>query len=110
MRSALIGHSGFVGGNLLRQRPFDELFNSKNVEEIKGRSYELLVVSGAPAEKWRANKESEADQAAIDRLVAAISSVRAKKTVLISTVDVYPRPLGMDERTAIDTVDAQPYG
>ena len=36
--SALIGYTGFVGSNLLRQRAFDATFNSKNIEQISGRS------------------------------------------------------------------------
>jgi len=34
--AALIGYTGFVGGNLLAQRGFDALFNSRNIEEIAG--------------------------------------------------------------------------
>jgi len=32
VKSALIGHTGFVGRNLLRQVPFEVLVNSSNVE------------------------------------------------------------------------------
>ena len=52
--TALIGYSGFVGGNLLRQRSFDACFNSSNIEAIAGRSFDLVVCAGAPAEKWKA--------------------------------------------------------
>ena len=40
---ALIGYTGFVGGNLHRQHAFDALFNSKNIEEIRGRSFARIV-------------------------------------------------------------------
>lgn len=33
-RAALVGHTGFVGGNLAAQHPFDASYNSKNIEEI----------------------------------------------------------------------------
>lgn len=111
MRNALVGHTGFVGGNLLRQLPFHARFNSKNVEDLAGGRFDLLVVSGAPAAKWIANREPEADRATIDRLARAVRSVKhAGRVVVISTVDVYPDPIGVDEATPIDPARQHPYG
>jgi hypothetical protein len=56
MTSALIGHTGFVGGHLSRQVAFDDLYNSKNIEHIAGKSYRLVVCCGASAVKWVANQ------------------------------------------------------
>ena len=106
----MIGYSGFVGGNLLRQRSFDDLYNSKNIESIEGHSYELLVCSGAPAEKWKANQNPGADRATIDRLIKSLRHVKADRMVLISTVDVYPVPRDVDEKSAPDWTQAMPYG
>ena len=58
--TALIGYTGFVGSNLLRQRPFDACFNSSNIDQIAGRSFDLVVCCGARAEKWKANADPEA--------------------------------------------------
>lgn len=110
MSTALIGHTGFVGGNLLRQASFDELYNSSNIESIRGRSFELLVCSGARAEKWKANAEPEADRQNLGRLTACLREVQAQHVVLISTVDVYPRPIEVDEDTPIDPDAATAYG
>src|SRR5262245_57824253 len=110
MTAALIGHTGFVGGNLLQQRPFDAVFNSKNIEEIAGRSFDLVVVSGMPAAKWIANRDPAADRAVLDRLVGCLRQVRSAQVVLISTVDVYPTPVGVDEDTPIETSAQLPYG
>src|SRR5581483_3428399 len=41
MPDALIGHTGFVGGNLAAQHPFHTWFNSKNIEAIRGHRFEL---------------------------------------------------------------------
>ena len=97
MSDGLIGHTGFVGGNLARQHGFAEFFNSKNIESIAGREFELLVCAGAPAEKWKANREPESDRAAIHRLATCAGKARAKFLILISSVDVYPRPVAVDE-------------
>lgn len=101
MADALIGHTGFVGGHLAAQHRFDEAFNSKDIESIAGREYELLVCAAAPGVKWKANQDPAGDRAAIERLVRSVSGARARKAILISTVDVYPDPVGVDEDHAI---------
>jgi nucleoside-diphosphate-sugar epimerase len=108
MKRALIGHTGFVGGNLKAQGRYDDLYNTSNIESIAGQEYELVVSAGAPAAKWIANKEPAADLAAIERLQQALSQVEAERFVLISSVDVYPRPVGVDETTPIDFAASQP--
>lgn len=110
MYSALIGYTGFVGSNLQRQRPFDQVYNRSNIEEITGREFDLVVCAGAPAEKWRANQDPQADLAGIRRLQKALDRARAERAVLISTIDVYPEPCGVDEATAIDPDAGHAYG
>lgn len=110
MSDALIGYTGFVGGNLARQHAFDAEFNSSNIEGIAGRSFDLIVCAGAPAEKWKANADPDRDFANIGRLIAALERVDAQKAVLISTVDVFARPIGVDENTEIELGDLHAYG
>lgn len=88
MTDALIGHTGFVGGNLARQRHFDEFYNSQNIEDIRGREFDLVICAGAPGTKWVANENPEEDWAKIVRLAQAIPFIKARHFVLISTVDV----------------------
>ena len=95
--TGLIGYSGFVGSNLARQTSFETLYNSKNIAEIEGRSFDLLVCAGVSAVKWWANQHPEEDRQAIDRLLGPLATVRAHKAILISTVDVYPVAVGADE-------------
>jgi hypothetical protein len=95
---ALIGHTGFVGGTLAAQRRFDAHYNSSNIAEIAGRSFDTVTCAGVSAVKWLANKEPAADQAGIRRLTDALSNVTARRFVLISTVDVYRDPAGQTER------------
>jgi nucleoside-diphosphate-sugar epimerase len=97
MRTALIGYTGFVGGNLARQAAFDDCYRSTTIEDITGRHYDLIVCSGAPAEKWRANRDPEADARSLGRLASALARVTAGRFVLVSTVDVFANPVGVDE-------------
>src|SRR3954454_12753672 len=110
MPTCLIGHTGFVGSNLVRQHTFDETYNSSNIDSIAGREFSLVVCSGVRAEKWIANKNPEADREGIERLVKAISTVKARRAVLISSVDVFIKPIEVDERTPITTTGLHPYG
>jgi nucleoside-diphosphate-sugar epimerase len=106
----LIGHSGFVGETLKRQTHFDALFRSNNIEQIADRTADLIVCAGAPSQKWIANRDPATDKASIARLITALHTVNAAYVVLISTVDVFTNPLGVDEDSPIDTAGLQPYG
>lgn len=108
--SALIGYTGFVGGALLRQRSFDACFNSSNIEEIRGRSFDLIVCCGARAEKWKANAEPEKDLDNIETLTRALSGADAQKLVLISTVDVFLNPVDVDEDSPTPMTALHAYG
>jgi nucleoside-diphosphate-sugar epimerase len=106
----LIGYTGFVGGTLCHRQTFDSLYNSSNISQIEGQTFDLLVCAGAPAVKWQANKQPEADLQNLLSLATHLEKVTAHHFVLISTVDVYPHPVGVDEDSTIDETQAQPYG
>ena len=106
----LVGHSGFVGSNLKDQTNFDKHFNSSNIEESFGTNPDLLVYSGVRAEKFLANSEPEKDFEIIENAIENIKKINPKEIILISTVDVYPVPVGVDESELIDKEKIQPYG
>lgn len=106
----LVGHTGFVGSNLNLQTDFDGVFNSKNVTEAFGLAPDVLVYSGVRAEKFLANKEPELDFSIIESAMENIKKINPKKVILISTVDVYPSAVHVDENTIIDESLLQPYG
>jgi dTDP-4-dehydrorhamnose reductase len=110
MTSALIGYSGFVGGTLLGRTKFEALYRSTNIEEIRGRSFDLVVCAGAPAAKWLANQEPEKDWANLQTLMGPLEEISAGLFVLISTVDVYRMPPAVDEDTVIDPTLLDAYG
>lgn len=110
MINALIGHSGFVGGTLIRQAAFERLYRSSNIGEIEGNSFGTIVCAGAPAQKWIANSEPEADREKIQGLIGHLRSVRCKTFILISTVDVFKSAIGVDEDTPVDETGLHAYG
>lgn len=110
MGNALIGYTGLVGGTLLRQACFDALYRSTNIHEIAGKDFEGVVCAGAAAQKWIANRQPAADREKILRLIENLKTVRCDRFTLISTVDVFRVPFGVDETTPIDEVGLHPYG
>jgi hypothetical protein len=107
---ALIGHTGFVGSTLKKQHQFDYFFRSTDIHTIANREFELLVCAGSPAKKWLANQRPVEDRESIENLITALANVRCKRFVLISTVDVFCNPNGVDESSVVDTVGLHPYG
>jgi hypothetical protein len=108
--TALVGCTGFVGSTLRRQAEFDSCFHRPNVHEMRGRSYDLVVCCAAPAAKWWANRHPDDDWANLRALTWDLGYVEADRMVLISTVDVYPHPVGVDEHSAIDAEGNHAYG
>lgn len=110
MKSALIGHSGFVGGNLVRQTTFTNFYRSTDIETIEGKEFDLLVCSGVTAVKWWANKNAEEDRGRIDKLIGHLQKVTARRVFIISTVDVYPVSTGVDESFDCHKANNHAYG
>lgn len=107
---ALIGYSGFVGSTLLKQKAFGALFRSTNIDQIGDQPYGQVICAGAPAQKWIANRDPAADREKIDDLIGHLSRIQCDSFVLISTVDVFKQPLGVDETTAVDAEGLHAYG
>lgn len=110
MTKALVGYTGFVGTTLLKQTQFEELYRSTNINDIKGKKFDLVVCAGAPAQKWIANADPEGDKEKIDSLINCLDSIECKNFILISTVDVFKQPQGVDENTHVDVQELQTYG
>ncbi len=110
MHSALVGYTGFVGGNLAAQHNFSALYNSTNINSAFGTKPDLLIYSGVPAAKFLANSNEKADYNVCMNAFDNIVNISPKKLVLISTVDVFESPNGATEDTMPSTENAQAYG
>jgi hypothetical protein len=108
--NALIGSSGFVGGTLQQQHLFQSMYRSTNIQKIDRCTFDLVVCAAAPAQKWIANRNPVADRQNIDSLIANLKTVSCTTFVLISTVDVFKSPIGVDENTSVDEEGLHAYG
>lgn len=105
---ALVGYTGFVGGNLAKSGKFDKLYNSKNIEEAFGTEPDFLVYAGVPSTKFLANKFPEKDKEEILNAFENIKKINPKELVLISTIDVYGNPNQVTEED--EASSSEPYG
>ncbi len=90
MKTALIGYTGFVGNFLLNKLSFNNLYNSKNINDIRGQEFDLIICCGISAKKWEANKNPEKDLENINLLSSCLEDVKCARFILISSIDVYP--------------------
>lgn len=110
MVKAIVGYTGFVGSNLTTKGDFDAKYNSKNIQEAYGTAPDLLVYSGLRAEKYLANNDPEKDLQMIKEAENNIIQIAPRKLVLISTIDVFKIPSGVDELSDIETSGLAAYG
>ncbi len=106
----LVGSTGFVGSSLARQRQFDQMIHKPNLESIRGVVADLVVCAGLPGAKYLANADPEGDWTNTRKLAEVLSTIRAQQVVLISTVDVYERPVDVDESSPPSFDAEQAYG
>ncbi|MDR1181342.1 MAG: hypothetical protein LBL13_05140 [Bacteroidales bacterium] len=106
----LVGYTGFVGSNLNTEHQFDGVFNSKNIKAAFGCNPDLCVYSGIRSEKFIAEADPKNDMVSIENAVENIKKINPKRLVLISTIDVFKNPNGMDETVTIDSNGLTAYG
>lgn len=109
MGNAIIGHTGFVGGSLVRQKKFDYCFNRSNIAAIGEQDYDVVICAAAPGRKWLANQSPDLDRECIHMLMNSLRNVKCHKFILISTVDVVNSSVGSTEIDRVCVSDLPPY-
>lgn len=106
----LVGYTGFVGSNIMKQMEFDQVFNSQNINQAFGLNPDMLIYSGIRAEKFFADHNPEKDLWHIEEAISNIDKINPKQLVLISTVDVYDHPIDVNEDFTMNEEALTPYG
>ena len=107
-RCAIVGWTGFVGGELLRNIPDVDLYNSSTLQTMANKSYKTVYFAGLPAEKWRINKDPASDYQNLMNILSILETTKIDKFVLISTVDVLDCSIEQDETGT--AYASHPYG
>ena len=110
MIKALVGYTGFVGGNIASSTKFDALYDVNNIEKSFGTNPDLLVYAGVSAEKYLANNFPDKDYEVILNAENNIRKINPKKLVLISSIDVISDTKEFNENDIINENNLQPYG
>lgn len=86
---ALIGYTGFVGSTLHEQLGDQALalYNSKNIDEIKGNSFNTIYCAAPRGVKYLANRDPYGDMIEINNLLNVLKTVKCKLFILISSQD-----------------------
>jgi dTDP-4-dehydrorhamnose reductase len=110
MSNCIIGYTGFIGKNLIKQKKFFYKFNTKNIGYIYKYKFKLCVICAPHAKKWWANKNPKKDTIITDRLLEKLKTIQTQKIVFISTVDVFNQKLNINENSKILTSKSNIYG
>jgi hypothetical protein len=106
----IIGYSGFVGGNLLRQHEFAGRFNSRNIDDSAGAAFDTLVCAAAPGSMFEANTFPDRDLEKIEALCRKLAGIRARRFVLVSSIAVLADFAGQDDETTAAFQTELAYG
>ena len=106
----LIGYTGFIGSNLKKQFKIKLNYNSKNITKIIDKDFHTLICAGTSSKRWQANKFPEADLKAIIKLINSLKGVKAKKFILISTIEVYGNNNNKNELNKTNKKNNTNYG
>lgn len=111
MNDAILGYTGFVGSHIFENLPFANCYNSKNIQDIRGKHFNIIYCACIPAIKWLANKEPENDQRQIDIIKSHLEHVTCEQFVLISTIDIHDSSvMNQTENTSTWKITKESYG
>lgn len=86
--NAVLGYTGFVGSNILRLVDCEcDLYNSKNFEQLKNKSYDKIYCACLPGKKWLANKEPYQDFKTLTSIIEVLKTVKCNEFYLVSSQD-----------------------
>ena len=98
-KCALIGYTGFIGSNLLNFNKNIIKYNSKNIDKIKNKKFDIVICAGTSSKIWLSKKKPIEDKRKIENLIDNLQTVKTKKFVLISTSEVYGKKKNCLETT-----------
>lgn len=110
MSTALIGYTGFVGSNVAARQYFDHLYNSNNIQDFAGGSFDLVVCAAGQSEAHRVESEPQRDLENLERLAEIMCSASIRQLVHVSTVCVFDTSDRCSEDTEADPDDLTAYG
>jgi len=107
---ALIGHTGFIGSNLKELYKPQFNYNSKNIDKIKNKKFDLTLCAGTSSKRWIANKSPKKDLQNIKKLTRELNNLKTKIFILISSIEIYGTNNNKNENDKVNLSDNSEYG
>ena len=108
--NCVIGYTGFIGSHLAEKFQPQDKYNSKNINDIQGKSYDKIYFAGNSGFKWIVNKNPKQDWENIIFLIGCLKNINAERFILISTIDIYEKPIDVNEDYFDNTGKQRSYG
>jgi nucleoside-diphosphate-sugar epimerase len=111
MAISLVGYSGFIGQQLMRdyEKQIGNIYNSKNIHKLPDINHDTLIIAAPSAVKWQANKNPQDDLAKVSRLIEAVKASTANEVIHLSTCDIFDYSKGNRNFELDETFSDQPY-
>tara|TARA_A100001015_G_scaffold47650_1_gene52662 strand:+ start:3909 stop:4664 length:756 start_codon:yes stop_codon:yes gene_type:complete len=110
MKNCLIGYTGFIGKNLIRQKKFTNFYNSKNIHNIDQEKFHTTIICAPHGKKWWANKYPKKDRIITNKLINNLKKLKTNKVIFISTIDIYNHRTNLNENSKIGFSKSNFYG
>lgn len=103
---ALAGYTGFVGSNIYARASnrIDGIFNTQNIEKAYGLEPDVLIFAGLKPDKKLAERAPYQHLEMVLEAQETIKKINPYKLVLISSIEVYKNPVGVDEENSVFAV------
>ena len=90
MKIGLIGSSGVLGSEVKRHiSNAIDIHRNENRRTVLDAKYDLIFICAPKGLKWYANKHPKEDLSEVKSLITLISSLKAQKFILFSTIDAF---------------------
>lgn len=110
MKDLIVGSTGFVGRNIIKEHTFSMSVHSVDVEKAYGMKPDFCIYAGVPSAMFQANESPKADEEVVSRARENLRRISPKRVVLISTVAVYSDCDRKDEGFESDASVLSAYG
>lgn len=107
---AIIGARGFIGSTLSRKFIGCEQYTRENISKLEESPARTILITAAPAIKWKANQYLEEDFDAISTIYDLVSRSKASECILISTIDVFASGVEFSESDLPLEENVEGYG
>lgn len=87
-RRALVGHTGFVGSNLVAPGRFTDYSNS--TKPLAPGHYDSIICTALKGTKWKANLNPDEDMLWLNRLAQMLEKCTTDEFILVTTIDTHP--------------------